>query len=574
MPSELFLVPACILFFGVITLAVLPERLRSRAFLVFPLLAFVLILNFDLGLSFKVHYLGYELVLLEVTHLSKIFGLFFALITFFGGIYAFHIKDQGQQLAALLYAGGTLGLTFAGDYLSLLVFWEIMALSSTYLIWASRSKAATAAGMRYLLMHLFGGALLLAGILLYIADTGSIALVPLSPGTSWASWLILWGILLNTAAPPLHAWLADAYPEATVTGAAFLSALTTKSAVLVLLKIFAGWQVLMYLGVFMALYGMVYAILANDIRRILAYHIISQVGYMVAGIGIGTEMALNGAVAHAVNNVLYKTLLFMGTGVVLHTTGKSKLTDLGGLFQYQPKVFFLYMIGGLSISGVPLFNGFLSKTMIISAAGAAQAETVMLLLLLASIGTFFCLGLKIPYFTWFSQPKSRMRPSSPPKTMLWGMAAAAFCCVLIGLWPSLLYLGLPYAVDHHPFTVYQLTESVQILSCTFLAFWLMRDKLVDKAKISLDLDWLYRAPARYIRKIFVEGLGFVFYVANQITLWLAGYLVQWSRNPAFSWQRGGQSKDFDPDEQRQHLELPLVLLLLTCMVFFVIIFFF
>ena len=567
MPDDLFLLPAFILFFGAFTLAFLPERLRSKAFLVFPLFALVLIFSFDYGLTIKAQYLGYELILLEVTRLNKIFGLAFALITFFGGIYAFHIKERGQQLAALLYAGATLGITFAGDYFSLLIFWEIMALSSTYLIWARRSRA----GMRYLLMHLFGGVLLLAGILLYLADTGSLVIVPLEPAASWAAWLILLGILLNAAAPPLHAWVADAYPEATVTGAAFLSALTTKSAVLVLLKIFAGWQILIYLGVFMALYGMVYAILANDIRRILAYHIISQVGYMVAGIGIGTEMALNGAVAHAVNNVLYKSLLFMGAGVVLHTTGKSKLTDLGGLIRYQPKVFLLYMIGGLAISGFPLFNGFISKTMVISSAGAVHADTVMLLLLLASIGTFFCLGLKIPYFTWFSQPKSSLVPNKAPHNMLWGMGAAAFCCVLIGICPSILYFYLPYTVEHTPFTVYQLTESVQILVCAFLAFWFMRKKLVDKAKISLDLDWFYRISARYVRKIFVDGLSFFFMLAEQISTWLAEYLVQWSKNPTVLRPRG---RDFDPDENRQHLELPLVLLLLTCMIFFAIILFF
>jgi len=250
-------------------------------------------------------------------------------------------------------------------------------------------------GLRYLLVHLFGGSLLLAGILGQVQTTGGIALQLLEAGRL-SSWLILGGIAVNAAIPPLHAWLSDAYPRATVTGAVFLSAFTTKSAVYLLARVAPGWEILIALGVIMALYGVIFAVLANNIREILAYHIISQVGYMVAGVGIGTPLALNGAVAHAFSHILYKALLFMGAGMVLHATGRSRLTELGGLAGKMPLTLWLYMVGAFSISGFPLFNGFISKSMVVSAALDARYQATYLLLVLASVGTFLSIGLKLP----------------------------------------------------------------------------------------------------------------------------------------------------------------------------------
>jgi len=369
-----------------------------------------------------------------------------------------------------------------------------MAVSSTYLIWARKTDSSRAAGMRYLVMHIFGGGMLFAGILLHFIDTNSLAVESLKYEFSVSATLILLGVALNAAIPVLHAWLPDAYPKATITGAIFMSAFTTKSAVYVLIRVFPGWEVLAFIGVMMALYGVMYAVLVGDIRQILAYHILSQVGYMVAGVGIGTEMALNGSAAHAFNNILYKGLMFMGAGAVLHATGKSKLSELGGIAPKLKAALILYMVGAFSISGAPLFNGFISKPMVVGAT-AADYKMLSLLLVLASVGTFLSVGLKLPYFTWFGESKGELELKPVPRNMLIAMGMCAFLCVLFGLHPGLLYNYLPYQpVDYRPFTVYNLVEATQILIFTFVGFWLLRKKLVGVPKIALDVDWLYRGP--------------------------------------------------------------------------------
>ncbi|HEB74108.1 MAG TPA: Na+/H+ antiporter subunit D, partial [Candidatus Desulfofervidus auxilii] len=226
-------------------------------------------------------------------------------------------------------------------------------------------------------------------------QTGSIAFSgPLVHG-GLGFWLILIGFILNAAVPPLHPWLPDAYPRASVTGAIFLTAYTTKSAVYTLLRAFPGVELLAYMGAIMTVYGVVWAIMENDIRRLLAYHIVSQVGYMVGGVGIGTALSMNGSAAHAFCHILYKALLFMGAGAVIYSTGMRKMSDLTGrdLYKKIPHSLIYYMVGAFSISAVPLFNGFISKTMIVAAAEESHMLPVFFLMSTASIGTWLCVGL-------------------------------------------------------------------------------------------------------------------------------------------------------------------------------------
>lgn len=529
--TELLFMPAIILIVGAFIINVLPQKIRASAFLVFPLAALAIIWQFPDEYSLTMSFGNYELVLMYVDSLSRIFGTIFSMVAVIGGIYAFHIEDTGQQSSALFYAGGALGVAFAGDYLTLYIFWELMAISSTYLIWARRTEESDKAGMRYLIVHIFGGSLLLGGILWHVAETGSILITSLPDVYTISSVLILLGIALNSAIPPLHAWLADAYPQATITGAVFMSAFTTKSAVYLLIRIFPGWEILIWFGVVMALYGVVYAVLANDIRQILAYHIVSQVGYMVTGVGIGTEMALNGTTAHAFSHILYKSLLFMGAGAVIYATGKSKLTELGGIAGKMKAVVFLYMIGAFSISGFPLFNGFISKAIIVSAAGYSHLETVMLLLILASVGTFLHTGLKLPYFTWFGEPKSDITVGPVPKNMIIAMGIGAFFCTLYGVYPSLLYRNLPYPIDYNPYTVYHLVEMIQILVLTFIGFWIFRVKLRGEELIALDTDWFYRKPAHLVRLVFVKWVDDLYDRVENGILVTANYLTQKFKNP-------------------------------------------
>jgi len=481
--------PALIFILGAIVLPFLPHRSRSAAYLLFPLFAFTVVANLDVGATLTVPVLNYDMVLLQVDRLSLAFGYVFVIITFLGGVYGFHLKDTGQQVASLLYAGSSLGVIFAGDLLTLFVFWEIMLVGSCWLIWSRRTPEAGRAGLRYFLVHFVGGLLLLAGIWLHLEGTGSLSVGPFEAGT--ASYLILISFALNAAVPPLHAWLPDAYPEGTATGSVFLSAFTTKVAVYALIRCFAGFEPLIWAGTIMAVYGVVFAILQNDIRRLLAYHIISQVGYMVAAIGIGTEMAINGATAHAFTHILYKALLFMGTGTVLYATGRSKLTELGGLARYMPLALALYMIGAFSISGFPLFSGFVSKSMVVYAAGLVDMQVVVLLLYLVSIATFLSIGLKLPYFTWLG-PNRSPRPTAAPRGMYLGMALTAVLCIAIGVYPTLLYDILPFAVKYEPYNVAKIVETMQLLVFTGFAFWLLVHKLAGKDTVTVDTDWFYR----------------------------------------------------------------------------------
>jgi multicomponent Na+:H+ antiporter subunit D len=368
------------------------------------------------------------------------------------------------------------------------------------------------AGMRYLFVHVLGGKLLLAGVLWHLADTGSLAFVGFD--ASPATVLILLACALSAAIPPLHAWLPDAYPEASVAGTVFLSAYTTKAAVYALARGFAGWELLVWVGVFMALYGVVYAVLENDVRRLLGYHIISQVGYMVAAVGVGTELAINGATAHAFAHILYKGLLLMGVGAVIHATGRSKMTQLGGIANRMRGVLALYMIGAVSISSFPLFSGFVSKELAVQGASAAGYGTAVVLLKIASVGTFLHTGIKLPYGTWFgtagwgprTDEGSPFRVGPVPMSMYVAMAIGAIINTTIGIRPQLMYDLLPYPVDYDVYTLGKVAETSQILLFTALASWLLISKLGPSAMISIDADWVYRRLPRVLAERRVRGL--------------------------------------------------------------------
>jgi multicomponent Na+:H+ antiporter subunit D len=484
--------PGLLLILGAWVLPFVTGKAKRLVMVLLPASVLVYCLLLEPGTYGEIRFLGQELVFGRVDRLSLVFSYVFALLTLVGMVYALHVDDAAQHVAALTYAGAALGATFAGDFLSLFLFWELMALSAALLVWLRRKPAAVAAGFRYLLVHVFGGLCLLGGIVLYWSQTGSLTFGDMTPYAGSAAFaLILIAFLLNAAVPPFGAWLPDAYPEATATGAVFLTAFTTKSAVYALIRGFAGTEILVWWGAAMAVYGVVYAVLENDARRLLAYHIISQVGYMVCGVGIGTQLALRGAAAHAFAHILYKGLLFMGAGAVLQMTGLRKLSDMGGLYKTMPLTLALYMVGAFAISAVPLFSGFVSKAMIVSAAGESHLAGIFLVLTLASAGTFLHTGLKLPYYMFFGKD-SGLRAQEPPANMLVAMGLAAAACVLIGVFPALLYSSLPYPVDYAPYTVRHVTETLGLLGFTALGFLLMLKHLDPEPIISLDTDWFYR----------------------------------------------------------------------------------
>lgn len=489
MTANVIIPPAIGLILGGLILPLLQVRLRWLAVLVLPLVTLLLVWQVPDGVSLQTSFLGYELALVRGDALSRLFATVFAVMAFAGGLFALNQNRVVELAAAFCYAGSAIGVVFAGDLLTVFIFWETMAIASTLVVW-SAGPSARGAGLRYAAIHLLGGVILMAGIAGEIAANGSAGFGKMALDTL-PRWLILAGFLVNAGAPPLSAWLPDAYPESSWSGMVFLSAFTTKTAVYVLLRGFPGTELLVYVGLFMVFYGIVYALLENDMRRILAYSIVNQVGFMVTGIGIGTEMALNGAAAHAFTHIIYKALLLMSAGSVLFMTGKRKCTDLGGLFRTMPVTTVCGIIGALSISSFPLTSGFVSKSMISEAAGMQHLEWVWYLLAAASAGVFLHAGIKFPWFVFF-QTDSGLRPEDPPWNMRIAMIFFAVLCVGIGVLPGPLYALLPYKVDFVPYTASHVVFYLQLLLFSGLAFFLVLGWLKRTLTITLDVDWLYR----------------------------------------------------------------------------------
>lgn len=520
--------PPAILIIGALIVPFLKGKIKNWYVVLLPVAAFLLIWQLELGASWKVHFFGFNLTFLRVDKLSKVFGYIFTINAVAAFVYAFHLKDDTQHMAALFYMGSSLGVVFAGDVVSLYFFWEIMAVASAFLIFARKTEKAQAAGMRYILVHIFGGLCLLAGIIIYITQTGSVAFNPMTD-RNWATYLILFGILVNAAAPPISAWLPDAYPESTVTGGVILSAYTTKTAVYTLVRGFPGWEILIVIGCIMTIYGIIYALLENDMRRILAYSIINQVGFMVCGVGIGTMMSINGSVAHAFCHIIYKALLWMSAGSVLYMTGKSKCTDLGGLYKTMPLTLIFGCIGALSISSFPATSGFTSKSLIIDGAIHQHLVWVWLILEVASAGVFLHAGIKFPYFVFFAKDKG-LRPGETNKSMLIAMGFMSFMCIFLGLYPQPLYNVLPYEVHYQAYTFNHVVAQLQLLMLSALVFFLFLPLLKRTDTISIDTDWFYRQGGRLFYNIMDKGLNGLNRVSDQIFVrGLAGYIGRVSR---------------------------------------------
>ncbi|MGB2517378.1 MAG: Na(+)/H(+) antiporter subunit D, partial [Pseudomonadales bacterium] len=433
MISSLPLLPPFLpLLIGAIAAIVLRGHLRSAVMLLTPIWGALQLTAMEPGLYWTMEFMGYTLEPVRVDKLSMLFGYLFHLAALIAVIYALHLKDTLQHVSGLSYAASAVGAVFAGDLLTLFVFWELLAFTSVFLIWARRTDRAYGAGMRYILIKVLSGVLLLAGAIILIKQTGSARFAEIGLGhegiLNLGAWLIFLAFGIKCAFPFVHNWLTDAYPEATPTGTIFLASFTTKVAVYALARGFPGTELLVWIGIVMACFPIFYAVIENDLRRVLAYSMINQIGFMVVGVGIGTSLALNGAVAHAFNDVIFKGLLMMTMGAVLHMTGRINGSELGGLYKSMPKTTILCIIGAASISAFPLFSGFVSKSMIMSAAIAEGYDIVWLLLLFAAAGVFHHAGIKIPYFAFFAHD-SGIRTTEPPKNMLLAMGIAATICV-------------------------------------------------------------------------------------------------------------------------------------------------
>jgi multicomponent Na+:H+ antiporter subunit D len=488
--------PPLIFAVGALGALLLRGRLLSAWAILVPLAGLANLLALPHGVHWQGHVLDLTLVFGRVDDLSFLFALLFHIAAAIGAVFAFNVSDRVQQVSVLLYAGAAIGAVLAGDLVTLFLFWEVMAIASAFLVWARRTERANRVGLRYILVQVSSGLLLLAGTLFLLRETGTTQFGQIGLGTLGGT-LIFFAFGIKCAWPFLHSWLVDAYPESTPSGTVFLSAFTTKVAVYALARGYAGTEPLIYIGTAMAVFPIFYAVIENDLRRVLAYSLINQVGFMVVGIGIGSALALNGAVSHAFNDVLFKGLLFMTMGAVLERTGRINGSELGGLYKSMPITTVLCIVGAASISAFPLFSGFVSKSMVMAAAAQEGHTVVFLLLLFASAGVFHHAGIKIPYFAFFAHD-SGIRTREAPLSMLIAMGAAAAICVFNGSYPWVLYSLLPWPVDYAPYTWTHVITQTQLLFWSALAFaLLMKTGLYppELRLINVDADWLYRRLA-------------------------------------------------------------------------------
>ena len=442
--------------------------------------------------------MGLELVLYRADNLSLPFAIVFHIAATLNVFYGWHERKVTDHAAGLAYAGAAIAALHAGDLLTLFIWWEATAVTSVFLILASGTARARHAAMRYLIVQVLSGVLLLSGAAMIFADTGSIAFGAMELG-SMATWLVFIAFGFKAAFPLLNGWLQDAYPEATVVGTVVLSAFTTKLAIYALARGFAGTDLLIVIGCLMTAFPVFFAVIENDMRRVLAYSLNNQLGFMVVAIGIGTELAINGAVAHAFAHIIYKGLLFMSMGAVLYRVGTVKASELGGLYRCMPLTTVFCIVGAMSISAFPLFSGFAAKSLIMSALGYKGLIAAYLVLLAASAGVLHHSGIKIPYFAFFGHDGGH-KVKEAPFGMLVAMGLASVLCIAIGSLPTWFYQLLPYSLDYNPYDASHVVGQLQLLIFSILAFtFLMTFKFYPPELRStvLNTDWLYRrvAPA-------------------------------------------------------------------------------
>jgi multicomponent Na+:H+ antiporter subunit D len=520
--------PGFVLLAGAALTLFLPKTVQKGAMVASALAALGVTVMLSPGDHWVVPFAsGLDLTLLAVDGLSLLVAYVFTVIGLLAAVYAVPAGSRTFPAAALAYMGSSLGVVFAGDLFTLFIFWEAMAITSLALIWDAKTREAGAAGLRYILIHVFGGVCLFAGIVILYAATGSAAIVPLDSGIG--SLLLLIGIGVNAAFIPLHAWVPDAYPRASLWGSVFLAVFTTKAAVYVLARTGVGLEAVAVMGGLMAVYGAFYALLQNDIRRLLSYSIISQIGYMVAAIGIGTSFAVAAGIAHLVNDILFKALLFMCAGAVIAASGRGRLTDLSGLARAMPVTAACFTIAGLSLIGMPGLNGYVSKGMILSATGEAL-PVVGTLLLLATAGTVLYV-LKLLSAVFFRNDGETTPAGEAPLPMLVAMVGTALLCVAIGLAPGILLGLLPGEVVYHPFDPGHLIESLQLVLAAAVVFIAGRQIFSPAERTTLDVDRLYRRIGTGVVWVADVPLGHLTDAVGRGTGRVVDRVSEFSKNP-------------------------------------------
>ena len=484
--------PGFIMIIGALLIPFLPHIIRQIYMMILVLIsAYSLTLGF--GIHSTINVMGFDFILFQSDSLTLPFAIIFHIAAALNVIYGAHEKQWKQHVSIMSYSGAAIAAVHAGDLFTLFVWWEATAFTSVFLILAGNTYRSYRSAFRYILIQVTSGMFLLAGAIILLINDGSALLTKFDINSLYGQ-LIFIAFGIKAAFPLLNGWLQDSYPEASEIGTVALSTFTTKLAIFCFAKCFAGTELLIVIGAIMTFYPIFFAVIENDLRRVLTYSLNNQLGFMIVAIGIGTELAINGAVAHAFAHILYKGLLFMGMGAVLFRVGTCKASELGGLFKYMPITAVCTIIGAISISAFPLFSGFVAKSLIMSALGKEGLVLVYFMLLFASAGVLHHSGIKIPFFAFFAH-ESGIKTKEAPLNMIIAMVIASALCILIGIFPSTFYQILPYEINYQPYDFSHVVGQLQLLTFAAFAFiclWHFKIYPPELNSTVLNSDWVYR----------------------------------------------------------------------------------
>ena len=484
--------PGLVMFLGAFLVPLFPHIYRQFYMIFLVLLSAISLFSAE-GSHLIIQVQDIQFLLHHSDNLSFPFAIVFHIAAFLVIIYGGHIKDWREQLAILSYAGAAIAALHAGDLFTLFLWWEATAFTSVILIFGGKTYRAYRSAIRYIVIQVGSGILLLSGAILLFQSNNEAIFKELDINST-AGLLIFIAFGIKAAFPFLNGWLQDSYPEASEAGTVALSAFTTKLAIYALARSFAGVEILIYIGALMTFFPIFFAVIENDLRRVLAFSLNNQLGFMVVAIGIGTELAINGAVAHAFAHIIYKGLLFMSMGAVLYRVGTCKASELGGLFKYMPITAVCSIVGAVSISAFPLFSGFVAKSLIMSSLGYEGLTFIYFMLLFASAGVLHHSGIKIPFFAFFAHDAG-LKPKEAPINMQAAMILSSILCILIGIFPSLFYQILPYSTYYQPYDFSHVLSQLQLLMFAVFAFiclWHFKIYPPELNSTVLNSDWFYR----------------------------------------------------------------------------------
>lgn len=506
-----------------------------------------------LGISFKVDMLSYTLLFVS------------SYIWFFVMVYAHEYMHKEKKVTrfffflALTYSS-VLGTMMAGDLLTMFLFFEIMTITSYMLVIHGQKDESYKAGYNYIIMGFIGGFLILAAMLLIYFHIGDLsfesAIVKLSTLGStkyWIMGLLVFGFGIKAGMAPVHVWLPRAHPVAPTPASALLSGIMIKVGAFGILRVATSYffptkasvssytdpiwmttetvgSMLIWLGIITMVIGVFLALQQSHMKKMLAYHSVSQMGYIIVGIGVALYLGYKGAMGyagalyHIMNHALFKSLLFMVAGVVYHHTKENDMYKLGGLWKKLPLTTTVCVIAALGISGVPFFNGFVSKSLIHH--GIVEAYTyghqsfffAEILFIIVSAGTA-CSFIKMLYYVFFRKTDRNYDDVKRDYSSLdVALVAIAVLIIGIGIFPHYMLnqfiipqLNIttfdPEFIDHyivhiHFFTAKEFLMSGMVISLGFMIFFV--GKKFDLFHLHLpkwlSVEYLFFFPAYFLMR--------------------------------------------------------------------------